>query len=153
LASPPPPSAAPVSHFAQASPVPAADGGGVLGVPSVHVSMPVAAGLPSSVMLDGSLGAQVAKAMPDDLRSLALELVDNTELQDQTIALAKQPPDPDSRGGSPEPGDIDSYLWDFLETSQALDEAHDLAQVADHVIKAEAEGDTSADYLRWDEAS
>jgi len=78
--------------------------------------------------------------MPDELRSLALELIDDTELQDQTIALAKDATqaDPQSRQGTPEPVDIEKYLWDFLETSQALDEAHDLAPVADEVIKQEA---------------
>ena len=96
----------------------------------------VAAGVPPSVLRDNSLGAAVAMALPDDLRQLALELVE-PELQDQTIANAKEEikaEDPQSRRGSPTADELECFLWDFIETSQALDEAHDLASAADFTL-------------------
>ena len=54
--------------------------------------------------------------------------------------------DPQSRHGSPTPQEIETYLWDFIETSQALDEAHDLADAAGAVLDAgtAAEGTAAA---------
>lgn len=71
-----------------------------------------------------SLGAQVASALPNELRDIALQLVDSTELQDRTLQEIK---DGARQADAEEPmaEDLDAYLWDFLETSQVLDEAQD----------------------------
>jgi hypothetical protein len=118
-----------------------ADGGPL--APVVGVPPTVAAGLPPGVLRDKSIGAQVAKALPSDLRSIALELVDSTRLQDETIAEVKEQvreaealSNPASRACSPSAQELETYLWDFLETSQALDEAQDVAEAVQAVYES-----------------
>ena len=71
----------------------------------------------------------MASALPTDLRDIALQLVDSTELQDRTIREIRV----GSRGGSRvgsvagderiADDDVDAYLWDFIEASQELSDA------------------------------
>ena len=61
--------------------------------------------------------------MPEELRSLALELLEDTSLQDATLAQLQRHGSPGScssaqNGALPSLDDVESYLWDFLETSQ-----------------------------------
>ena len=82
-----------------------------------------------SLSRSSSLGAQIASALPTDLRDIALQLVDSTELQDRTIREIRV----GSRGGSRvgsvagderiADDDVDAYLWDFIEASQELSDA------------------------------
>lgn len=78
-----------------------------------------ALGLPPPLSRSSSLGAQAASVLPIDLRDLALQLVENTELQDQTLQEIRE----GSTAAGGEVDDVDAYLWDFLETSQDLSEA------------------------------
>lgn len=64
-----------------------------------------------------SLGAHVARQLPEELRDLALELVGSTELQDATLRECKE----GCSNGAADPADVDAYLWDFLEEAQSLD--------------------------------
>ena len=79
-----------------------------------------------------SLGQQAAMALPHDLQEIALQLIDNTDLQDQCLREVRDNA-PNARrlasAGSAldanNPEDLESFLWDFLEANQ--DKVHGAA--------------------------
>ena len=79
--------------------------------------MPLPPMLSRNTSQTSSLGAHVARQLPEELRDLALELVGSTELQDATLRECKE----GCSNGAADPADVDAYLWDFLEEAQSLD--------------------------------
>ena len=92
-------------------------GGGVSRMPSCLLPSSSAPPLSRS----SSLGAQVASALPGELRDLALQLVtDSPDLHAQTIHESYASA-ADGDGSAPSAADdVDAYLWDFIEASQDL---------------------------------
>mmetsp|Transcript_39764 Transcript_39764/g.68179 ORF Transcript_39764/g.68179 Transcript_39764/m.68179 type:complete len:397 (+) Transcript_39764:51-1241(+) len=74
---------------------------------------------PPAVERSISLGSQAALALDPDLQNIALELVSSTELQDEALAQLKRQASGQAGDGVE---DLESFLWDFLETSQDVAE-------------------------------
>jgi len=69
-----------------------------------------------------SLGQQAADALPPDLQEMALQMLNQTDLQDEALEHMRSSGMPHVQRGasliSATADDMESFLWDFLETSQ-----------------------------------
>ncbi|KAL1510521.1 hypothetical protein AB1Y20_006824 [Prymnesium parvum] len=65
-----------------------------------------------------SLGQQAALALPSDLQEIALQLIDDTDLQDQCLKEVREGMTNIDGANGQKNDDLESFLWDFLETSQ-----------------------------------
>jgi hypothetical protein len=66
------------------------------------------------IMRSPSLGSQIARAMPDQLRDLAIEAI----VDDANGAVQAAPTEQAEQAD-----DFEHYLWDFIETGQELEYA------------------------------
>eukprot|EP00908_Phaeocystis_cordata_P021984 Transcript_4393.p1 GENE.Transcript_4393~~Transcript_4393.p1 ORF type:complete len:426 (-),score=156.05 Transcript_4393:70-1209(-) len=111
---------------ATAEPLPSLAEERLAGVPSLSVDgasgrlqevRPEAGAVPAMVQRQKSRGQQAADVLPQELQDVAMQLVGSTELQDQAVGHIKStaPPGPEKE---PDPEDLESFLWDFLEGAQ-----------------------------------
>lgn len=70
-----------------------------------------------------SRGEAAAEALPPQFHEAALQLVASTELQDEAIDQIKNASGEDKP--EPEPENLESFLWDFLEGAQAHADSSD----------------------------